>query len=267
MVFVRVARRVLPTASSLVIGIAGLLFATHPIHVDAVTSIVGRHELMSGTMSMLSFLCYSSAFKKHDSINADMKKVFLSIILAGVAVMCKEQGITVIAINIAYDIVVVCGLDVPTFLSLVFFGEQGDAKSDNKVAEKVSEKATTPLKKIAVKKASRQQLPLYIRALLIRLAWLTVGLVIIMYFRLSMNQATPSNDEKTNRKLFSVTQTSTLINQPLSPSCQQDGEVLSPHTDQGLLCDVPCVLAVVSSISELRLGRWQVCHAFEMMMF
>ena len=206
MVFVRVARRVLPTASSLVIGIAGLLFATHPIHVDAVTSIVGRHELMSGTMSMLSFLCYSSAFKKHDSINADMKKVFLSIILAGVAVMCKEQGITVIAINIAYDIVVVCGLDVPTFLSLVFFGEQGDAESDSKVAEKVSEKqaekkssAIASNKPATVQKPS-DKMPLYIRALLIRLAWLTVGVVVILYFRLSRNKVTPVGDEKTNRK-------------------------------------------------------------------
>ena len=226
MVFVRVARRVLPTASSLVIGIAGLLFATHPIHVDAVTSIVGRHELMSGTMSMLSFLCYSSAFKKHDSINADMKKVFLSIILAGVAVMCKEQGITVIAINIAYDIVVVCGLDVPTFLSLVFFGEFGPVLEDASTSDvnntengTVHERANilngsneTVLEprpatqegmisetEAVVKKPSRR-MPLYIRALLIRLAWLTVGLVIIMYFRLSMNKATPVSDEKTNRK-------------------------------------------------------------------
>ncbi len=36
----------------------GVLFATHPVHVEAVTGVVGRAELLSGIFFLLAILCY-----------------------------------------------------------------------------------------------------------------------------------------------------------------------------------------------------------------
>ena len=40
---------------------SGLLFATHPVHTDAVPSIVGRAEELAALFALLSFLTYASA--------------------------------------------------------------------------------------------------------------------------------------------------------------------------------------------------------------
>ena len=262
----------LPKASSLVIGIAGLLFATHPIHTDAVTSIVGRSEMMSGTVSMLSFLVYSSAFKEHDRINADFRKIILSILLAGVAVMCKEQGITAIGINAAYDIVVVCGLDVPTFIGILFFGDKntasseeasdivsattpasddkgpGTAQRDEGTAGNVADGSEVVSSDDHDLKQGRGRMPLYVRALLIRLAWLAVGLVIIMFFRLRMNKAVPIHNERTNR----MRNSRFVFNLALfSCSCQQDEEAFPASPDQGLLRGISRLSVAVPKIPEL----------------
>ena len=131
MLFVYAARRVLRRASPLVIALTGLLFATHPIHTEAVSSIVGRAETLCAFFMLLSFLTYSGGFREHDSINYSLAKVVLSIVLAGCAVLCKEQGVTVIVVNAAYDFAVVSGLNVPRFLQLLIKGEVDGKKVDN----------------------------------------------------------------------------------------------------------------------------------------
>lgn len=47
--------------------IAAALFATHPIHTDAVSSIVSRGEMLSASMFMLSFLNYKQAVAQKQS--------------------------------------------------------------------------------------------------------------------------------------------------------------------------------------------------------
>lgn len=49
------ARRVLSLSAALV---AGLLFAVHPVHVEAVANIVGRAEVLSALFAVLAVLCY-----------------------------------------------------------------------------------------------------------------------------------------------------------------------------------------------------------------
>ena len=49
------ARRLLGASAGLV---AGLLFAVHPVHVEAVANIVGRAEVLSTLFAVLSVLCY-----------------------------------------------------------------------------------------------------------------------------------------------------------------------------------------------------------------
>ena len=100
--------------------LTGLLFAAHPIHTESVASIVGRAEVLYGMFALMAFLSYASAFKHpQDHINASYFPIIMSLVWTAIAVFCKEQGITVIAINAVYDFSVICGLDVPTFLGML----------------------------------------------------------------------------------------------------------------------------------------------------
>ena len=121
-------RRVFPKTSSLVVTLTGLLFATHPIHTESVASIVGRAEVLYGMFALMAFLSYASAFKHaHDHINASYMPIMMSLVWTAIAVFCKEQGITVIAINAVYDFSVICELDVPTFVGMLIDSVRGGA--------------------------------------------------------------------------------------------------------------------------------------------
>lgn len=92
-----------------------LLFAVHPIHTEAVTGVVGRAELLSSLFFLGAFLAYSRAVSS--SINAAKKslkhktqwfQLFINFSLCLLASMlCKEQGITIAGICVAYELFVV----------------------------------------------------------------------------------------------------------------------------------------------------------------
>lgn len=64
---VRVARNVLPkTKSSIGPLIAGLTFASHPIHTEAVAGVVGRADLAACNLYLMSFLLYIAHIKYRD---------------------------------------------------------------------------------------------------------------------------------------------------------------------------------------------------------
>ncbi|XP_044733446.1 protein O-mannosyl-transferase TMTC2-like [Chrysoperla carnea] len=66
---VRVARTVLPPGSGNIgPAVAGLLFASHPIHTEAVAGIVGRADLAACNFYLLSFLIYVLHIKYRDNI-------------------------------------------------------------------------------------------------------------------------------------------------------------------------------------------------------
>lgn len=52
---IRVFRVISPSKSS---SVAGLIFACHPIHTEAVSGVVGRADILSSIFFLLSFLCY-----------------------------------------------------------------------------------------------------------------------------------------------------------------------------------------------------------------
>ncbi|CAG9860211.1 unnamed protein product [Phyllotreta striolata] len=74
---------------------AGLLFATHPVHTEAVTGIVGRADVLACVFFLLSLLAYHG----RDGIC----HIWISIISGGLSMLAKETGITVFIINLAYD--------------------------------------------------------------------------------------------------------------------------------------------------------------------
>lgn len=77
--------------------IAALLFAVHPIHVEAVTGIVGRAELLCSLFSILGYFAYARA--------AGLNKthfgwLILALFAAALSFFSKETGFTILAMMV-----------------------------------------------------------------------------------------------------------------------------------------------------------------------
>ncbi|XP_068082908.1 protein O-mannosyl-transferase TMTC1 [Anabrus simplex] len=96
LLFTRVCRAVAGLSPRFA-AVAGLLFAAHPIHSEAVTGIVGRADVLACVFFLLSFLAY------HGGENLP-GHVWLSVFLGGVSMLAKETGITVLLLNLLYDL-------------------------------------------------------------------------------------------------------------------------------------------------------------------
>ncbi|XP_076347219.1 transmembrane O-mannosyltransferase targeting cadherins 4 isoform X1 [Tachypleus tridentatus] len=97
--------------------VCALLYAVHPIHTESVAGVVGRADLLSALFFILSFLAYTKSVESHHNLNDPPSQfsplwIGWSLVLAGIAMLCKEQGVTVIGICSAYDIIVVCNVDI-----------------------------------------------------------------------------------------------------------------------------------------------------------
>eukprot|EP00041_Stephanoeca_diplocostata_P010069 m.159586 g.159586 ORF g.159586 m.159586 type:complete len:553 (+) comp18007_c0_seq12:143-1801(+) len=96
--------------------LAALLFAVHPVHAEAVANIVGRSEVLSCIFMFASFLSYARGCQGQ-STNAFW--MALCYICTTVAVLCKEQGITILAVCVVYDIMCLSAGDpLKVFLEL-----------------------------------------------------------------------------------------------------------------------------------------------------
>ena len=81
--------------------IVSLMFATHPIHTEAVTSIVGRAELLCFCFFVLSLLCYlrarvSKSFHPHLFYALSLGSYFL-------ALLSKETAVTLLGVVVIRD--------------------------------------------------------------------------------------------------------------------------------------------------------------------
>ncbi|XP_043748413.1 protein O-mannosyl-transferase TMTC4 isoform X5 [Cervus elaphus] len=93
--------------------LAALLFAVHPVHTECVAGVVGRADLLGALFFLLSFLGYCKAFRETNKERTHSTFwVLLSILLGAVAMLCKEQGITVLGLNAVFDILVIGKLNV-----------------------------------------------------------------------------------------------------------------------------------------------------------
>jgi len=86
--------------------IASLLFAVHPIHTEAVTGVVGRAELLSSVFFLLSALIYTNIHNKQGTTSncSDSWEIFQCCIFSGLAIVSKEQGVTVLGFCMSYEI-------------------------------------------------------------------------------------------------------------------------------------------------------------------
>lgn len=101
---VKLARNILPYGYGTLIS--GLLFASHPIHTEAVAGIVGRADLIACNLYLLTLLSYIKHVQWREK--CDFKHwlaLFTAVLFASAAVLCKETAITALAVCVVYDIV------------------------------------------------------------------------------------------------------------------------------------------------------------------
>eukprot|EP00055_Hartaetosiga_balthica_P018228 m.130881 g.130881 ORF g.130881 m.130881 type:complete len:637 (+) comp9473_c2_seq1:91-2001(+) len=90
----------------MVAGIAGVLFAIHPVHTEAVANIVCRAEILSCVFWCLGFLAYAHILLPNR--NSSTKKLIawpLIFLLTVLSVASKEQGIMLLPTLAAVDLI------------------------------------------------------------------------------------------------------------------------------------------------------------------
>lgn len=114
-----VARTVTCRRSAL---LSASLFAVHPVHADAVASVVGRADILSCVFFMLSFLCYSRHVRVRNAppppppsssktgagrtSTTAAATVYLAfcVLFALMSMLAKENGVSVMAVCIGYEL-------------------------------------------------------------------------------------------------------------------------------------------------------------------
>lgn len=75
--------------------VSGLLFAVHPIHCEAVASVVGRADTGAGLFFLLSLMSYMGFCESsRPSGRGCRMQLYLSLAFAGLAMLTKETGIS-----------------------------------------------------------------------------------------------------------------------------------------------------------------------------
>jgi hypothetical protein len=100
---VKLARHILPSRTSTLIS--GLIFASHPIHTEAVAGIVGRADLIACNFYLLTILSYIKHIQWREKFNILHWLALCSAILnASAAILCKETAVTALVVCVVYDI-------------------------------------------------------------------------------------------------------------------------------------------------------------------
>ncbi|XP_022794710.1 transmembrane and TPR repeat-containing protein 1-like isoform X1 [Stylophora pistillata] len=91
--------------SSALAFIAGILFATHPVHTEAVTGVVGRADVMACLLFLLAFLAFVRSEQSKGC--SQIMCTITCVVLGAMAMLVKEHGITVFGVCFVYDCMVV----------------------------------------------------------------------------------------------------------------------------------------------------------------
>lgn len=112
--------------------LAALFFAAHPVHTESVAGIVGRADLLCALFFQLSFLTYCRAFNKGSNRDDrfSVQWVVASLLLCAAAMLCKEQGITVLGVNAAFDVLLICDVNVYELIQRLFLRKKTFSISD-----------------------------------------------------------------------------------------------------------------------------------------
>ncbi|XP_075066641.1 protein O-mannosyl-transferase TMTC1 [Mixophyes fleayi] len=92
---------------------SALLFAVHPVHTEAVAGIVGRADVLSCLLFLLTFLFYIRSVETRPPVDrfpgtTSPFLLLLSLVLGTCAMLVKETGITVFGVCLVYDLQILC---------------------------------------------------------------------------------------------------------------------------------------------------------------
>ncbi|KAK7891356.1 hypothetical protein WMY93_023319 [Mugilogobius chulae] len=102
--------------------LAGLLFASHPIHTEAVAGVVGRADEGAALFFLVSLLCYM----RHCKLRGHAGPLRLiawfvgSLVFAACSMLWKELGVTVLAVSALYDVCVFHRLTIRQIIALLY---------------------------------------------------------------------------------------------------------------------------------------------------
>ena len=100
---VKLSRQLLPKGWGP--AVAGALFASHPIHTEAVAGIVGRADLAACNFYLLAFLAYCRHVQCREAdIAQQWSALAATILFAIAAVLFKETAVTALLVCAIYDI-------------------------------------------------------------------------------------------------------------------------------------------------------------------
>lgn len=91
--------------------IAGLVFGLHPVHVEAVTNITSRGELLMSLFFLVAFMIYASNLPldytstRHFSLATTICIYVLPWLCMALSVFSKEQGATTLVTLVVYDFI------------------------------------------------------------------------------------------------------------------------------------------------------------------
>ncbi|XP_041652095.1 protein O-mannosyl-transferase TMTC2 [Cheilinus undulatus] len=102
--------------------LAGLLFASHPIHTEAVAGVVGRADEGAAFFFLLSLLCYirHCTLRGHAGPWRLVAWLLSSLGCAACSMLWKELGVTVLAISALYDVCVFHRLKLRQIITLLY---------------------------------------------------------------------------------------------------------------------------------------------------
>lgn len=102
--------------------LAGLLFAAHPIHTEAVAGVVGRADEGAALFFLVSLLCYMRYCKLRGSAGHLRAIAWFvgSLVFAACSMLWKELGVTVLAVSALYDVCVFHRLTARQVVALLY---------------------------------------------------------------------------------------------------------------------------------------------------
>lgn len=113
LMYFRMCSLFLPEVSSFV---GSMLFAVHPIHTEAVTGVVGRAETLASVFFLAAFMSYAKCTSRRK--RTGWRHLALTILFITIAMLCKEQGITVVGVLGVYEIFVAQKLRIGDLMQL-----------------------------------------------------------------------------------------------------------------------------------------------------
>ncbi|KAM6946240.1 protein O-mannosyl-transferase TMTC2 [Aplochiton taeniatus] len=105
--------------------LAGLLFASHPVHTEAVAGVVGRADVGAALFFLLSLLCYARHCGLRGQAGAggpwrSAAWLLGSLGCAACSMLWKEQGVTALAAAALYDVAVCHRLTLRQVAALLY---------------------------------------------------------------------------------------------------------------------------------------------------